>query len=66
MEVVIGASLAGLPVVSVPAGFNAQGLPMGLQLIGKPRADFSVLQLANAYDEATRWVKRRVPASIAV
>ncbi|WP_321905976.1 amidase [Paraburkholderia tropica] len=66
MEVVIGASLAGLPVVSVPAGFNAQGLPMGLQLIGKPRADFSVLQLANAYDEATRWVKRRVPASVAV
>ncbi|WP_310633040.1 amidase family protein, partial [Paraburkholderia sp.] len=64
MEVVIGASLAGLPVVSVPAGFNAQGQPMGLQLIGKPRADFAVLQLANAYDEATRWVKRRVPASL--
>lgn len=64
MEVVIGGTLAGLPVVCVPAGFNANGLPMGLQLIGKPRADFSVLQLAHAYDLATQWVKRRVPAGV--
>jgi amidase len=64
MEVVIGASLAGLPVVCVPAGFNAQGLPMGLQVIGKPLADFSVLQLANAYDQATQWVKRRLPPAL--
>ena len=62
MEVVIGASLAGLPVVCVPAGFNAQGLPMGLQVIGKPQADLAVLQLAHAYDQATQWVKRRKPA----
>ncbi len=61
MEVVIGASLAGLPVISVPAGFNAAGLPMGIQLIGKPRADLAVLQLAHAYDQATQWVKRRLP-----
>jgi amidase len=65
MEVVIGASLAGLPVVSVPAGFNAQGLPMGLQVIGKPQADLSVLQIAHAYDQATQWVKRRVPPALA-
>ncbi|WP_322048509.1 amidase [Paraburkholderia sp. J67] len=62
MEVVIGASLAGLPVISVPAGFNAQGLPMGLQVIGKPQADLSVLQFAHAYDQATQWVKRRAPS----
>jgi amidase len=64
MEVVIGGSLAGLPVMSVPAGFNAQGLPIGLQVIGKPRADLSVLQLAHAYDQATQWVKRRLPAAL--
>ncbi|MEM5326549.1 amidase [Paraburkholderia sp. JHI2823] len=64
MEVVIGGSLAGLPVISVPAGFDAQGLPMGLQIIGKPRADLSVLQLAHAYDQATQWVKRRLPAQL--
>jgi amidase len=65
MEVVIGASLAGLPVISVPAGFNAQGLPMGIQVIGKPQADLSVLQLAHAYDQATQWVKRRIPSVLA-
>ncbi|WP_322104583.1 amidase [Paraburkholderia sp. J41] len=65
MEVVIGASLAGLPVISVPAGFNAQGLPMGLQVIGKPHADLAVLQLAHAYDQATQWVERRVPPALA-
>ncbi|QGZ63705.1 amidase [Paraburkholderia acidisoli] len=64
MEVVIGASLAGLPVISVPAGFNAQGLPMGVQIIGKPHADLRVLQLAHAYDQATQWVKRRLPPAL--
>ena len=49
-EVSIYASLAGLPVITVPAGFDAQGLPMGLQLIGRPQADLSVLKLAAAYE----------------
>jgi amidase len=52
MEVVIYATLAGLPAISVPAGFNAQGLPMGLQLIGKPQGEFALLQLAHAYELA--------------
>jgi len=64
MEVVIGGTLAGLPVACVPAGFNAQGLPMGLQVIGKPRADFEVLQFAYAYDQATQWVARRLPGGL--
>jgi amidase len=55
MEVVIPGTLAGLPVISVPAGFNAQGLPMGLQILGKPRADLSVLQLAHAYEQIIPW-----------
>jgi amidase len=52
MEVVIYATLAGLPSISVPVGFNAQGLPMGMQLIGKPQGDFELLQLANGYEGA--------------
>jgi amidase len=52
MEVVIYATLAGLPSISVPVGFNAQGLPMGMQLIGKPQGDFELLQLAKAYEDA--------------
>jgi amidase len=52
MEVVIYATLAGLPAISVPAGFNDRGLPMGLQLIGKPQGEFALLQLAHAYEQA--------------
>ena len=52
MEVVIYATFAGLPCISVPVGFNEAGLPMGLQLIGKPQDDAGVLQLAAAYEQA--------------
>ncbi|MDI9329719.1 MAG: amidase [Alphaproteobacteria bacterium] len=52
MEVVIYATLAGLPSISVPTGFGPGGLPMGLQLIGKPQGDFALLQLAHMYEQA--------------
>ncbi|AXK53780.1 amidase [Pseudomonas protegens] len=58
MEVVIPGTLSGCPVASVQAGFNAEGLPMGLQIIGKHQADFAVLQLAHAYEQASRWFQR--------
>ena len=51
MEVVIYASFAGLPCISVPVGFNAQGLPMGMQLIGRPQGDAALLRLAAAYEQ---------------
>jgi len=58
MEVVIGPSMAGLPVAALPAGFSPQGLPSGFQLIGKPRADQAVLSIAAAYEAATHWLAR--------
>jgi amidase len=61
MEVVAGVTLAGVPAISVPAGFDARGLPMGLQLIGPPEGDAALLRLAHAYDLATRWVERVPP-----
>ncbi len=64
MEVVIYATLAGLPSISVPVGFNAQGLPMGMQLIGKPQGDFELLQLAKAYEDTIGdWLSVR-PAAL--
>lgn len=50
MEAVIYATFAGLPCISVPAGFGPQGLPMGLQLIGRPHGDGALLQVAAAYE----------------
>jgi amidase len=51
--------------MSVPVGFHRERLPMGLQIIGRNHADLSVLQLAHAYDEATRWVQRVQPPLLA-
>jgi amidase len=62
MEVTLYATFAGLPAVCVPAGFSAGGLPMGLQLIGRPRSDGAVLQLAHAYEQAADDVVARRPA----
>jgi amidase len=47
------------PAISVPAGFSARGLPVGLQIVGKARDDWGVLQLAYAYEQATGHGKKR-------
>jgi len=47
------------PAISVPAGFSATGLPVGLQIVGRHRDEFSVLQLAHAFEQATRHGRRR-------
>ncbi len=49
----------GTPAISVPAGFTAGGLPVGLQIVGPHRGDWSVLQLAHAFEQATGHGKRR-------
>jgi amidase len=61
MEVVVPGSMSGGPAINVPVGFNAAGLPMGMQIIGARHADFAVLQLGHAYEQATQWVKKRPP-----
>jgi amidase len=56
MEVVVPGTLSGCPVISVPVGFNAGGLPMGMQIIGRPRGDRALLQLAQAYESVCPWL----------
>ena len=63
MEVVIYATFSGLPCISVPVGFSASGLPMGLQLIG-PQGDLAVLRLARAYEQAAQDVLCVVPVGL--
>jgi len=57
----IPASLAGLPALSIPCGFDAAGLPVGLQLVGPHFAESRLLGIAHRYQQATDW-HRRVPA----
>jgi amidase len=47
------------PAISVPAGFTPEGLPVGIQIVGSYRDDFGVLQLAHAFEQATRVGERR-------
>jgi len=59
MEAMIPASLIGLPVLGVPAGFSPQGLPMGLQLIGPWGSDYTLLHAAQTYHAAAPWTQAR-------
>ncbi|MGB8682409.1 MAG: amidase [Candidatus Binatus sp.] len=62
MQVMIPISMSGCPALSVPAGFNERGLPMGIQIVGPNHAEMACMQLAHAYDHATNWVRRRTPS----
>jgi len=53
------------PAISVPAGFTADGLPVGIQIVGRYREDFAVLQIAHAFEQATGFGKRRPDAALA-
>lgn len=52
-------TVTGLPAISVPCGFTPEGLPIGLQIVGRYRDDLGVLQLARAFEQATRFGQRR-------
>jgi len=53
----IPANLAGTCAMSIPAGFSGSGLPIGLQLIGKPFGEETILRAAHAFEQATEWHK---------
>jgi aspartyl-tRNA(Asn)/glutamyl-tRNA(Gln) amidotransferase subunit A len=52
-------NLTGLPAISIPCGFDARGLPIGLQLVARPWAEARLLRVARAYERATSWHERR-------
>lgn len=51
-------NLAGLPAISLPAGFDQSGLPIGLQLIGPYLKEANILSAAHAYQKVTDWHQR--------
>ncbi|MFM7715723.1 MAG: amidase family protein, partial [Microcystis sp.] len=55
----IPVNLAGLPGLSLPCGFDGQGLPIGLQLVGNVLREDQLFHVAHAYEKATDWHKRQ-------
>lgn len=60
----IPCNLAGLPGMSLPCGFTSQKLPVGLQLIGRPLEESTILQIAHAYEQATPWHTMLPPEAV--
>ncbi len=56
-------NLASAPAISVPCGFSSQGLPIGLQIGGRPIGEEMVLKAAHAYEQSTPWHTVRPPAA---
>ena len=52
-------NLAGTPALSVPCGFSSTGMPIGLQIVGRPFEEETVLKLAYAFEQSTDWHSRR-------
>jgi len=61
----ISANLAGIPGISIPCGFNKDNLPIGLQILGKPFEEETILRIAYAYEQNTEWHKRRTEINLA-
>ena len=55
----ISVNLAGIPAISIPCGFSPEGLPIGMQILGKPFDEGSILQVAHAYEQSTEWHRRK-------
>jgi aspartyl-tRNA(Asn)/glutamyl-tRNA(Gln) amidotransferase subunit A len=54
-------NVLGLPAISVPCGFTGDGLPVGLQIVGRAFDEAGILRIAHAYEQATEWHRRRPP-----
>jgi aspartyl-tRNA(Asn)/glutamyl-tRNA(Gln) amidotransferase subunit A len=54
-------NLSGLPAISIPCGFTSDGLPIGLQIVGRAFAETTILNVAYTHERSTRWHEKRPP-----
>ena len=59
LEVFILSSLLELPTITIPAGFNEEGMPMGMQIIGKNKDDLKLFSFTKMYEEAFNFSKNK-------
>ncbi len=57
----IPCNIAGLPGISIPCGFSSNGLPIGIQVLGKPFDEEAVIHVAHAYEQHSKWYQKRPP-----
>ena len=57
----VGPSLAGVPALNVPCGFSPERLPVGLQLVGRPFDEATLLRIGDAYQRDTAWHRETPP-----
>ena len=65
MQCVVPATMCGCPTLAAPAGFDAQGRAMGVQIVAPNHGERELLEFASAYHRATGWPERRRPAAVA-
>ena len=61
LEITVPFSMTGFPAISIGIGFTANGLPLSMQIVGRPFDEPTVLRVADAYEHATPWRSRRPP-----
>ena len=52
-------NLTGSPAIAVPTGYSSSGMPLSMQIVGKPFREAMIYRVAHAYERATEWTKRR-------
>jgi amidase len=57
-------TITGHPAISVPCGFTREGLPIGVQIVGRHQDELGVLQLAYAFEQATQFWKQRPAVAV--
>jgi aspartyl-tRNA(Asn)/glutamyl-tRNA(Gln) amidotransferase subunit A len=63
LDLTLPFNFTGHPALSIPCGFSSERLPIGMQLVGKPFAESTILRIAHHYQMATEWHKRLAPAT---